>query len=1024
MKKILYLILVLIVLFVCGCTKPVDEPVSLSYDELEIEMNVGETINVKPNIIGLKTDVYQLSYELYDDIAVIDEEGNLTALEEGIIDVVVTIDIEPSAIAQLTVTINGLAEGQYSVSLDVNGGNPLSSNMIIFSKGDNVELPVPEREGYIFMGWYDSNNKLVETIKNKNYELIAKWESLASRVQLEYVLEEGVYLSNYVTRSEIINDLIKDIQSVKGDEYTLQYFLEYEGTGHGIFAAAAGAKTLFSNDNMRAKWGWLLEYIKEQRIAKGLEVDDYDEFISKGNTLTASLSINLEMIAFICGKDFSLVSESVTCETVDYSSQEVRNGFWDTMHKYLLSNSMFKKDSMSVSLIPDALKIGSKFEGWYTSSDLSESSKVTSKTVFESNMTLYPKFNNLNNNVKLELNYDGGVSKSLYEENGKLLSTIAITGYNLTENQDSNIYICDNEKYLSSQSTVIYIAKDQFTELYKIVSINNAWIAKAEYAIVIPNALKSKVDVEKIATNDIVLFDKDITLVSSNNVCNAKIYDEIVSNDIMNQETTSDYVIPIPVRIGYTFEGWYDDYSNKYEKITDFEGLSSLSIYAIWKFNGRIIGEFDDKSWVVKGNTISLLTTFIGDNNGGLIWESENTDIATVDQVGTVKGVSEGVATIIVRSKLFSDVSFTFYVTVFDEEPTDILKLLVDSNNASVYTREHIIIGIISQPGYFYTDIVGGVSKLLFEDYVVHNDYYLANPANKSSLVAEGIEFITFHYAADMQGSAKNGGKNLAIFNRDNNLTGNQASWHYGTGNDGVWACQTEAYGAWHAGSSKAMTWHDTGIKYKETDPEFAKITLESDNYFYLNGQKTLVKNPTVGDKLNGMGLAFKVVNGNYYISGCYFNETYRYISSTGGNKNSIGIESSCAEGSDLWLTWQYSAQLCANLLLKYNLPLTKLVGHHFFSGKWCPQPMLEYDMEIWWEFIELVRQEMNYFKNYSNYDLTFSSQSEFLNDNGRINGLPIHSECVTYDITYTDGNSVKTVTLSSILPGTHNDKY
>ena len=48
MKRLI--ILVLIVLFVCGCTKPVDEPVSLSYDELEIEMNVGETINVKPNI--------------------------------------------------------------------------------------------------------------------------------------------------------------------------------------------------------------------------------------------------------------------------------------------------------------------------------------------------------------------------------------------------------------------------------------------------------------------------------------------------------------------------------------------------------------------------------------------------------------------------------------------------------------------------------------------------------------------------------------------------------------------------------------------------------------------------------------------------------------------------------------------------------------------------------------------------------------------------------------------------------------
>ena len=445
--------------------------------------------------------------------------------------------------------------------------------------------------------------------------------------------------------------------------------------------------------------------------------------------------------------------------------------------------------------------------------------------------------------------------------------------------------------------------------------------------------------------------------------------------------------------------------------------VNKLTLYALWKFNGRIIGEFEDKSWVVKDNTINLLTTFIGHQEGELVWESLTPEIATVSSAGIVKGVSEGVAVITVTSSVYSDVNFTFYVTVFNEEPTGILKLLVDSNNATVYTREEIIIGIASQPGYFYTDIVGGISKLLFEDYVVHKDYYLSNPANKSAYVAEGVEFITFHYAADMEGSATHGGRNLATFNKSNNETGNQASWHYGTGNDGVWACQTEEYGAWHAGSSKAMTWHNTGIKYKEGDPEFAKITLGKDNYFYLNGEKTKVENPTKGDKLNGMGLAFKVVDGYYYISGCYYNESYRYISSTGGNKNSIGIESSCAEGSDLWLTWQYSAQLCADLLIRYNLPLTRLVGHHFFSGKWCPQPMLEYDMEIWWEFIELVRQQKDLFENYSDYQLSFNSQSEYLRENGRIISLPEYAECVTYDVTYTIGNETKTVTLSTILP-------
>ena len=77
--------------------------------------------------------------------------------------------------------------------------------------------------------------------------------------------------------------------------------------------------------------------------------------------------------------------------------------------------------------------------------------------------------------------------------------------------------------------------------------------------------------------------------------------------------------------------------------------------------------------------------------------------------------------------------------------------------------------------------------------------------------------------------------------------------------------------------------------------------------------------------------------------------------------------------------------------------------------------------MEIWWEFVELVRQEMNLFKNYSDYELSFSSNSEYLKENGRITALPTNSECVTYTVTYTKGSETKTVTLSSILPGTNN---
>jgi len=448
--------------------------------------------------------------------------------------------------------------------------------------------------------------------------------------------------------------------------------------------------------------------------------------------------------------------------------------------------------------------------------------------------------------------------------------------------------------------------------------------------------------------------------------------------------------------------------------------------FAAIEGEGEIIGEFETTSYVVKGQNIQLLTTYVDSSISQLTWKSENPEIATVTSSGTVTGVSEGVATIVVYDSSNTAISFTFYVTVFEEDPTGLLQLLVDSNNANVFTKDNLIIGIAGQsPTPYYADIVGGVSNLLFEDYVVHTDYYLDSPSNTSTLNGTGkggVDFITVHYAADMPYSANyslKGGSNLASANKSYNTNGTGASWHYSVGNDGVWACQNTAYGAWHAGSKKDMTWTKTNVLYQAGDPEFAKVTLGNDGYFYINGRKTNVLNETGGSKLNGYGLACEVRDGYYYLGGAYYNSSYGYISSTGGNNNSIGMETSVREGSDLWLTWQYTAQLCAQLLIEFELPLTRLVGHHFFSGKWCPQPMIENDLEIWWEFVELVRQEKTLFEEYEGAKLSFSSSSGYLDDNGRIVSQPIYSQCVTYTVEYTFNGETKSVTLSSIVPGT-----
>ena len=60
----------------------------------------------------------------------------------------------------------------------------------------------------------------------------------------------------------------------------------------------------------------------------------------------------------------------------------------------------------------------------------------------------------------------------------------------------------------------------------------------------------------------------------------------------------------------------------------------------------------------------------------------------------------------------------------------------------------------------------------------------------------------------------------------------------------------------------------------------------------------------------------------------------------------------------------------------------------------------------------------MELYQNYGDSKLTFSSNSSYLKDNGRVSELPNYPECVTYTVTYTENGVTKTVTLSSMLPG------
>ena len=335
----------------------------------------------------------------------------------------------------------------------------------------------------------------------------------------------------------------------------------------------------------------------------------------------------------------------------------------------------------------------------------------------------------------------------------------------------------------------------------------------------------------------------------------------------------------------------------------------------------------------------------------------------------------------------------------------------------------------------------------------------MANGKHSSGLDSKEypVEFITVHYTAGMTKGSD--GEATAIF-----FKGAEASAHFCTGNDGVFYCTDESLSAWHAGDSSSISqvgefkWIDTGLEVMVGDPLYPVFTISNDFYYEINGRKTSVEmakpwnysgrntdhvlnsDGTISSKpgytspftnrlpetfINDLGLPFKVENGKYYIGTTWWCYTQVYegrICSTGGNRNSIGIESCVNEGSNLWYTWQITAQLVAHLMQENDLDINRVVGHHFYTAKDCPQPMLENDMEIWYELRDLIEAEYEKLTEFEDYKFELSTNSS---DHLSMYGYAkynrrkeITNVCVDYTVTVTNPDgTTEEITLYSMVP-------
>ena len=470
---------------------------------------------------------------------------------------------------------------------------------------------------------------------------------------------------------------------------------------------------------------------------------------------------------------------------------------------------------------------------------------------------------------------------------------------------------------------------------------------------------------------------------------------------------------------------------------------------------GQFELSYKTESYVKAGDSIELVARYVGGSSSALTWTSADEAIATVDDSGVVTGVKAGTTTIKVALADNAEEYAEFTVTVLDSELSDVLQFIVDSHESNVFARYDLNIG-----DTYKADILGSVNEILFNEAFAPNTKYLADGNAKYAGQDRTMtpEFITVHYTGNMAKGA-NAAANAGYFVQP--VSENSTSIHYTTGNDGIFHCMDVTTRAAHAGDTSssdsvgAFAWLSTGVTAPANVTPYdllaIEVTVSDDCYYVINGQKTSIPLPPTyvydGRKtnhtynnngqvvsaedglardaetyFNDMGFRFIVEGGEYKMAKtwwCYTQVWEGRICTCGGNSNAIGIESCVNQGSDLWYTWQLTAQLVAHLMQDNNLDINRVVGHHFHSAKNCPQPMLENDMEIWNEFFQLVEAEYELLTKYSDYTISFEvlNGEDVLADNGRV-AFGKEASIVTYKVTVAKGGNSESIILASAVPG------
>ena len=192
-----------------------------------------------------------LKFVLHSRIMIIYERGvNMKKLKFGIM-LLVILTIIVVLVACQPSNPTPQPAGKVTVVFELNGGEMSEATTVQVDKGSYLQLPVPTRTGYTFLGWFDGDNKVVSGTWNRTQDLVlvARWQARTYTVTFETGMDQE----------------IEPMEVTFGEQYTLptlerQYYT-FDGWYDGYSKIElSGTWLIDGNINLVASWPSFVAY--------------------------------------------------------------------------------------------------------------------------------------------------------------------------------------------------------------------------------------------------------------------------------------------------------------------------------------------------------------------------------------------------------------------------------------------------------------------------------------------------------------------------------------------------------------------------------------------------------------------------------------------------------------------------------------------------------------------------------------------------------------------------------------------